>query len=60
MKIQDKGDYFKVIWEDGSSSTYPKTYNGFQTKEELENWLCLGTPKKSQNKPFNLPIKEEK
>lgn len=39
MTILDKGDYFKVIWEDGQTSTYAKSYDGFRTAEELRGWL---------------------
>ena len=37
--IQDKGDHWKVTFDGLESVFYTKSHDGFQTKEELSNWI---------------------
>ena len=37
--VFDCGDYFRVVLEDGSRTTFRKSYNGFRTAGQLLAWL---------------------
>jgi hypothetical protein len=41
IMVTDRGDYFRVEYAGGGggASTFPKSYNGFQTSRELLAWL---------------------